>query len=344
MQNKVKIGSKITGSGCSCYIISELGAMYEDLDGMKEMIRLSAEAGADAVKVQTYKAETMAHRDSVFEFSDGTKMSQYDFFKKYEISEDCHVEMAGYAKELGITFFSTPSDASDVDFLDSLGVPAFKTGSDDLTNYPFLEYIAEKGKPMIVSTGMSDLEEVEQAVNTVLSTGNEQLILLHCTVSYPSPAEHANLRVITALQRRFGVVAGYSNHVQGVFPNVLAAATGADVVEVHFTLDRSLKRPDYQVALDPAELKQMVDEIRLIPVLRGVEEKTVTSIEEKWRRNARKSLIASRNLNKGDVLRREDIKIMRPGTGVAPKYMEQFVNKTLKNNVRKDELLSFELI
>lgn len=326
----VTIDSKTIGHGHPCYVISEIGAMYEDIDGMKKLIKASADAGADAVKIQTYKAETIANPDAEFEFEDGSRMSQFEFFNKYEISKDDHREMMRYANELGITFFSTPSDKADVDFLEELGVPAYKTGSDDLTNYPFLEYIAGQGKPMIVSTGMCTMGEVEAAVDTILAAGNDQLVLLHCTVSYPPAPKFANMGVIKTLKQVFDLPIGYSNHIDDPFAPVLAAAMGACVVEVHFTLDRALKRQDYQVAFEPEELKEIVRQIRLIPVLRGSGVKKITKTEKKWRRNGRKSLIAARDLKSGHVLRVEDIKIMRPGTGLHPRDLALVVGRTLK--------------
>ena len=169
---EVNIANKPVGHQSPHFIISEIGAMYEDLKGMKELIKASKEAGVDAVKIQTYQAEKLALPGAVFQFEDSSTMSQLDFFKKYEISRENHQILFDYAKELGIIFFSTPSHFEDVDFLEELGTPVFKTGSDDLTNYPFLEYIAKKGKPMIVSTGMATLAEVEQAVNVITCAGN----------------------------------------------------------------------------------------------------------------------------------------------------------------------------
>lgn len=342
MRKVVTIDSKSIGDGHPCYVISELGGMYENLEGMKKMIKKSAEAGADAVKIQTYKAETIAHPDAEFEFEDGTKMSQFEFFKRYEISEYNHKEMIKYADQIGITLFSTPSDYADVDFLEELGVAAYKTGSDDLTNYPFLEYIAKKGKPMIVSTGMSTLGEVEEATGTILDAGNDNLILLHCTVSYPPKPEYANLNVINTLKNAFEQPIGYSNHVDDIFAPVLAVAMGAHVAEVHFTLDRSLKRQDYQVAFEPDELKSMVDWIRIIPVLEGLHVKRITETEKKWRRNGRKSLIAARDMKTGEIIKREDIKIMRPGTGFHVKDLDIVTGRTLKRNLEKNELIPFD--
>jgi len=322
-----------------CFIISEIGAMYEDIEGMKKLIKASKDAGADAVKIQTYRAETIALPGAEFEFEDGSRMSQFEFFKQYEISREDHRILFDYAREIGVCMFSTPSYYDDVDFLDELEVPAFKTGSDDLTNYPFLKYIARKGKPMIVSTGMCTLGEVDEAVRTILKTGNDQLVLLHCTTSYPSETRYANLNIIKTLRLAFDVPVGYSDHIPGIFSSVLAASMGACVVEKHVTLDRNLKRQDYQVSLEPSELREMVEQIRLIPVLQGESVKKVYPQEEKWRRNARKSLVAARDMKSGEILRREDIKIIRPGSGIHPRYLNMVVGKTLKKDLSENEVI-----
>lgn len=335
----ITVDSTRIGHDQPCFIISEIGAMYEDLDGMKKLIKASKDAGADAIKIQTYRAETIALPGAEFEFEDGSRMSQVDFFKQYEISREDHKILFDYARKIGITMFSTPSYCDDVDFLDELKVPAFKTGSDDLTNYPFLEYIARKGKPMIVSTGMSTLGEVEEAVRTILKTGNDQLILLHCTTSYPPETRYANLNIMKTLQLAFDVPVGYSDHIPGIFSPVLAASMGACAIEKHVTLDRNLKRQDYQVSLEPLELKEMVEQIRLIPVLRGKSIKKVYPQEEKWRRNARKSLVAACNMKSGEILKIEDIKIIRPGSGIHPRYLNMLVGKTLKKDLAENEVI-----
>lgn len=340
----VEVGGKMIGHGRPTFIVSEIGGMYENLEGMRKLIHLSKVAGADAVKIQTYKAEKLALPGAIFQFEDGSTMSQYEFFKRYEISHENHKILFDYANEIGITLFSTPSHRDDVDFLDSLGVPAFKTGSDDLTNYPFLEYIARRGKPMIVSTGMSTLAEIELAVKTILDTGNDQLILLHSTVSYPPDPEFANLNIIPMLQKAFGLPVGYSDHVFGIFSSVLAGVKGACLIEKHVTLDRSLKRADYQVSLEPDELREMISQLRLIKVLEGSSVKKVYPPEEKWRKNARKSLVAAKDLEVGKRLEIDDIKIMRPGTGIHPQFLPLFLGKMVKKALKKNELLPKDIV
>lgn len=332
------------GSNRPCIIVAELGAMYEDIDGMKNLIRLSKNAGAHLVKIQTYCAKTISTPNAEFKFEDNTRMSQYDFFKKYEISREAHKILFGYARQMGIPMISTPSYYDDVDFLEELQVPAYKVGSDDLTNLPFLQYIARKGKPMIISTGMSTLEEVKQAVNAILKEDNKQIIVLHCTTAYPPDPIYVNLNIIKTLQSSFEFPIGYSDHFPGIFSSVLAAGMSVCLVEKHVTLDRNLKRPDYQVSIEPEELKQMVEQIRMIPILLGGYEKKPYPIEDKWRINARKSLIASFNLKKGHVLRREDIKIMRPGTGVPPRHLELFIGKKLKKDLKENDIISFNSV
>ena len=341
---EIKIANSIISHNKSQYIISEIGGMYENIDGMKELIKASKEAGVDAVKIQTYQAEKLALPGAIFQFEDGSTMSQLDFFNHYEISQDNHKILFDYARELEIPLFSTPSHYDDVDFLESLDVPAFKTGSDDLTNYPFLEYIAEKGKPMIVSTGMATLSEVELAVNTILQTGNDQLILLHSTISYPPEPQFANLNIINTLRQAFDLPVGYSDHIFGVFSSVLAASMGACVIEKHVTLDRKLKRIDCQVSLEPHELKEMVEQIRLISVLQGSSVKKVYPPEEKWRKNARKSLVAARDMKKGEVLRSQDIVIKRPGNGIHPRHLNFLVSRSLKKDLKKNEAFSWDFL
>lgn len=335
----INIGSKKIGNNQPCFIISEIGAMYEDLHGMKELIKVSKQSGADAVKLQTYTAENMALKDAIFELDDGRKISQFDFFKKHEITKEDHKSLFKYADEIGIIIFSTPSHFQDVDLLHELGVSAYKTGSDDLTNYPLLEYIAKKGKPMFISTGMSNISEVEEAVKVITRTGNQQLILLHCTVSYPPSPEYANLNIINTLKNAFDLPVGYSDHVLGTIPSVLAVSMGACAVEKHVTLNRHSKRPDYQVSLEPSELNEMVQQIRLVPILRGASVRKVYSTEEKWRRNARKSLVAARKIKKGNKLKKDDVKIMRPGTGIHPKYLKFMIGRSFKRDININEII-----
>jgi len=322
-----------------CHIFVEIGAMYESIEGMKKLIRLSRKAGVDGVKIQTFQAAKLALPGAEFELSDGRIISQYDFFKKYEISKKNHRILFDYAKKQNILLFSTPSHVDDVDFLEELGTPLYKTGSDDLTNYPFLKYIGKMGKPVILSTGMSTIAEIEEAVKTIIQTGNKQITLMQCTTSYPSKPEHANLNVMQTLKKAFGFPVGYSDHIPGIFPSVLAASMGASIIEKHITLDRNLQRPDHEVSIEPDELENLVKQVRMIPKLQGSSVKTVSPDEERWRINARKSLVSAKRIKAGGIFSHDNIKIMRPGTGIHPRHIEFIIGKPATREIPANQLI-----
>ena len=339
----IKLGNTEVGANDKCLVFAEIGAMYESLQDMKKLICLCKEAGADAVKIQTFKAENLALPGSEFTLENGLTISQFDFFKQYEISAKAHHSLFKYAEEIDIMMFSTPSHFEDVELLEELGTPFYKTGSDDLTNLPFLKYIGKKNKPVILSTGMSTLSEIETAIHTVKRTGNDQIILMQCTTSYPSIPENANLKVIETLKTTFGLPVGYSDHVPGILPSVLAASMGACAVEKHMTLDRKLKRPDYEVSAEPDELHQIIQHIRMIPVLKGSGIKSIAPSEKKWRRNARKSLVASKNIKKGNLFTENNIGIMRPGSGIHPGHLEFVLGRKALKSIPKHQMISKDM-
>lgn len=342
---RIDIMDKSIGEGKPVFFISEIGNAFENnIETAKKMIKLSAQAGADAVKFQTFKADTIADKNSFFTFENGERVSQYDFFKENELSEDNHYELMEFSKKEGISFISTPSHKNDVDFLEELGVCAFKVGSDDLTNYPFLKYIAKKGLPMFVSTGMSSLGEIEDAVNTIKDTGNEDLILMHCTVGYPISLENANLRIIKTLQEAFQVPVGYSDHTQGYLAPIVATTLGSVAVEKHFTLDRSHGGPDYEVAAEPDELVQIIDNIRNVKNVLGSSTKRIVEQEIKWRESARKSIFAAQDIKPETLITEEMLEIRRPSNGMSPKYLELIIGKMSRKYIHKDELITWEML
>ena len=342
---RIDIMGKSIGKGEPVYFISEIGNAFENnIETAKKMIKMSAKAGADAVKFQTFKADTIADKESLFTFENGEKVSQYEFFKQNELSEDNHYELMDLSKKEGISFISTPSHKNDVDFLEELGVCAFKVGSDDLTNYPFLKYIAKKGLPMFVSTGMSTLGEIEVAVNTIKDTGNEDLILMHCTVGYPISLENANLRIIKTLQEAFQVPVGYSDHTQGYLAPIVANMLGSVAIEKHFTLDRSHGGPDYEVAAEPGELVQIIENIRNVEKVLGSSTKKIVEQEIKWRESARKSIFAGQDIEPGTLITEEMIVIKRPSNGISPKYLELIIGRMSRKYIRKDELITWEML
>jgi N,N'-diacetyllegionaminate synthase len=325
MSMQIEVDGSFIGPGSPVYVIAEIGTNFHSLAEAKKLFEAAADAGADAIKLQTYRAETVAMPGAMFTLENGTRISQYDYFKEHEVSKEDHVDLCEYARDLGITFFSTPGYYDDVDMLESLAVPLYKTGSDDLTNYPFLEYIARCNKPMIVSTGMCTLGEVERAVETITKTGNDQLILLHCVVGYPAPIEQANLKAIKTLRSAFDKLVGLSDHFIGTTAAVMGVAMGITVVEKHLTLDRSAGGPDNDVACEPGEFKEYVREIRKASTALGTSTKSLLPTEEKWRKAARKSIVAACDIPAGQTIEREMLTIKRPSNGLHPGELDRII-------------------
>lgn len=311
-------------------VIAEIGANYGGIEIVKQMVRAAAECGADMVKFQTYRVETIATPGSYFTFEDGSRVSQFDFFKAHEFSDDDHGTLDALCKELSIPWLSTPSHTNDLELLEKYDLPFYKTGSDDLTNLPFLRAIAEKGRPMLISTGMCSLGEIESAVETVLTTGNQQLVLLHCVVSYPSRPEDANLRVIETLQKAFSLPVGLSDHTQDEFTSILATQMGAVVIEKHFTLDHNLKLPDHEASLDPIQFSRLVERVKLVKKALGDGIKRVLPTERKWRKAARKSLFAAVDIPAGSVIAMQHIAIRRPSDGLHPHHLPVVLGRIAK--------------
>ncbi len=325
-------------------IIAEIGANYGGMNVVKDMVRSAVGCGADMVKFQTYRAETIATPGSYFTFEDGSRVSQSDFFKAYELSEDDHEALDALCNELGIRWLSTPSHINDLELLKKYNLPFYKTGSDDLTNLPFLRAIAEKGRPMLVSTGMSSLGEIEAAVKMVLATGNQQLVLLHCVVSYPSRPADANLKVIETLQKAFGLPIGLSDHTQDEFTSILATQMGAVVIEKHFTLDHALKLPDHEASLDPMQFSRLVERVKLVNKALGDGIKRVLPTEEKWLKAARKSLFAAIDIPAGTVITEQHIAIRRPSDGLHPHHLPLVVGRVAKVFIPAGTLIQWDMV
>ena len=324
-------------------IIAEIGANYGGIQVVKQMVRAAAQSGANMVKFQTYRAETISTPGSSFTFEDGSRVPQFDFFRAYELSAADHDVLDGLCKEIGIQWGSTPSHASDLELLGKYDLPFYKTGSDDLTNLPFLRAIAETGKPMLVSTGMCTLGEIGAAVDMILATGNQRLVLLHCVVSYPSRAKDANLRVIETLQKAFGLPVGLSDHTQDEFTSILATQMGAVVIEKHFTLDHALKLPDHEAALDPVQFSRLVERVKLVPNALGDGVKRILPTEKKWRQAGRKSLFAAIDIPAGTVIAERHIAIRRPSEGIHPHYLALVLGRAAKAAIPARTLLQWDM-
>lgn len=325
-----------------CYIIAEIGGNFTTLDQARRLIDEAAASGADAVKLQTYRAETLSSKEAIFDMENTGVTSQFNLFHKYEIAAALHDEVFAYAEVKGLDWFSSPSHHSDVDVLEKCGVGVHKIGSDDAVNLPFLRYVARTGKPMILSTGMCTLDEVRESVEAIQAEGNQQLILLHAITSYPTHPENVNLRAMQTLMQAFpGIDIGYSDHTLSPVACLCAVAMGARVIERHFTYDKKADGPDHMLSADPQEMKWLVDAIRVFEVMRGSGIKQPADSEQTTRRNNRKSVVLQRALKAGAVIRADDIAIKRPGYGIQPKFYQSLVGRKVKHDLAADAVLDW---
>jgi N,N'-diacetyllegionaminate synthase len=294
-------------------------------------------AGADAVKFQTFSADRLAGvsapKAGYQKQTTDPGESQKDMLRRLELDEEAHARLAGHCRDAGILFLSTPFDAQSADLLERLGVPAFKTASGDLTDLPLLAHIARKGRPMIVSTGMADLDEVASAIATIGDQGCDDLVLLHCVSCYPADPGDVNLRAMHTLAERFDVPVGYSDHALGTDIAVAAAALGACILEKHFTLDRTSPGPDHHASLEPAEMARMIRGVRAASAALGDGEKLPRPSEAAARVTARKSVVATRALEPGHTLTAADLAVMRPASGIPPAARESLIGRTLARAV-----------
>jgi len=314
----------------------------------RELIDVAADAGADAVKFQTFHAENVvtchAEKAEYQKSTTSANETQYEMIKKLELPDETFKDLSDYAKKRGIIFLSTPFDEVSVDLLDHIGVPAFKIPSGEITNFPLLKRIAKKKKPIILSTGMSTLGEVEEAFDYLKKNGARNIILLHCTTSYPAPPPSVNLRAMKTLQCAFSVPVGYSDHTEGITISIAAVAMGAAVLEKHFTLDRTLPGPDHQASLEPGELKAMIKAIRDVECAIGDGIKKPSEFEMKIKEIARKSIVAKRSIQKNEIITSDMLTVKRPGTGIKPNKLNFFIGKKINRDLEKDNFILFNMV
>ena len=332
-------------------IIAEAGVNHNgDFENAKKLILAAANAGADYVKFQTFKADKLVSRDALkAEYQKANLKeegdTQYDMLKKLEMSEAWHYDLIEYANECGIKFLSTGFDEDSIDFLDSLNIDLFKVPSGEITNKPYLEHIAKKGKPIILSTGMSTLEEVRDAISVLQINGipNNNLTVLHCNTEYPTPMSDVNLKAMNFLKKEFKINIGYSDHTLGIEVPIAAVSLGAKVIEKHFTLDKNMEGPDHKASLEPNELKSMINAIRNIEIaLSGSGKKEVTESEMKNILVARKSIHLKKSLNAGDYIKEDDLVMKRPGTGISPMEIGLVIGKKVLQNLAEDHMLNYK--
>lgn len=328
-----------------CFIIAEAGVNHNgDINIAKKLVDKAKEAGVDAIKFQTFRAENLVTKEAPkAEYQKETTGdgSQFEMLKKLALSLEDHIILKKYCEEKGIMFISTPFDYESVDLLEKTDVPLYKVSSGDLTNLPLLSYIANKNKPIILSTGMANLGEVEEAVETISKAGNDRIILLHCTSNYPTAYEDVNLRAMLTMKEAFKLPVGYSDHTIGIEIPIAAVALGAKVIEKHFTLDRNMKGPDHRASIEPDELKIMVRSIRNIELAMGDGIKRCNKSEENIRKVARKSIVAGRDISKDEVITINNISFKRPEFGLKPKYVDLVVGKKARRNIKVNEFITF---
>lgn len=347
---EVRFGGRLIGDGHPAFVIAEAGVNHNgDLDLGRRLIREAKAAGADAIKFQSYKAGKISTRTAprYWVEPDDPEGSQYDTFRKLDsFGPREHEQLFRYARELDLLSFSAPFDDEAVDMLDELGVPGFKIASADLTDHPLLEKVASKGKPLILSTGLATIAEIGEALEVVRGSGNDQIVLLHCTLQYPCDAENANLRMMLHMKAAFpDVPVGLSDHTLGIAVPQAAVALGAVAVEKHYTVDKTLPgSPDHHLSVDPGDLAEMMRGIRTIEKAMGRERKGPVEAESEAYRYARRSIVSARDIPKGATIERDMLTFKRPGTGIYPKYVDVVVGRVAKRDIPEDTVLDWEMI
>jgi pseudaminic acid synthase len=344
----LSIGGRPIGGGAPCFVIAEAGANHNrDLGLARELVAVAAEAGADAVKFQTYSAETLYTKKAPsFSYLEPlTDKSTWQLIKEIELPREWQAELAEEARKRSILFMSTPFDRAAVDELEGLGVPAFKIASFEIVDLELIRYAASRGKPMILSTGMADYEDIQDAVGACRDVGNAEIVLLQCASLYPAPPERMNLRAMETMRRAFGTPVGLSDHTRGIHVAAAAAALGAAVIEKHFTLSRSLRGPDHPFALEPGELRDLVRHVREVEAALGDGRKTGPApAEREMHEKARRSLVAARAIVRGTRIARDMLAVKRPGFGIRPKFLDLVVGRVAGVDIEEDTVITWEML
>jgi N,N'-diacetyllegionaminate synthase len=346
--NEITIAGRTVGPQRRCFIIAEAGVNHNgDLQLAKHLVRIAAECGADAVKFQTFRADSLALEGAPkaeYQKTSENEESQHAMLRRLELSEDDHRELISLSKSERIAFISSPFDEASAEFLYELQVPAMKVPSGEITNLPFLRKIGAMGIPVIMSTGMSNLDEVRRGVAAIRQTGSPPLALLHCVSNYPAEAPHCNLRAMATMESEFQVPVGFSDHTLGGSVVLAAVALGACIVEKHFTTDKSLPGPDHKASLDPNELREYVRGIRMIESSLGDGIKIPANSELEVARVARKSLVAATDIPIGSQIDASMLIALRPGTGISPANMDEILGLRALKLISKGTLISREAL
>ena len=349
MVASVSVAGRAIGPGNPCFIIAEAGVNHNGSPEMAlQLVDAAVQAGTDAVKFQTFKAERLVTPDApkadYQKRTTDAAESQFEMIRRLELSAEMHRDLMAYCEDRGILFMSSPFDEESADLLDELGVAVFKIPSGEITNLPYLGHIARKGKPMVVSTGMAYLSEVETAVRALEDAGNREFVLLHCVSNYPADPADVNLMAMRTMSTAFNVPAGYSDHTPGIEVPIAAVALGACVIEKHLTLDRNLPGPDHKASLEPEVFTAMVRSIRTVESALGHGRKEPAASEANTASVARKSLVAACDISAGTTLTENLIAVRRPGTGLPPAMGPYLIGRSVRVSVRAGELITLEMV
>ena len=345
MQKRVRIADKWVGDDCPCYIIAEIGSNHnQDYELAIQSINEAAESGVDAVKFQTFRAKDHYSKHAPgFTYLEGK--NTYELIESLELNRDWQQSLAKHAKSKGVEFLTSPCDSSAIEELIKIDLSAYKVASFDLPDQRLISEMAKTNKPLILSTGMADLEDIENAVNSSTAVGNEQIILLQCTSLYPAPVNLSNLRAMRHMRNIFGCLTGYSDHTLGEHISLAAVSLGACVIEKHFTLDRTLPGPDHAFAIEPDELSNMVSHIRDIEISMGDGEKSGPRLEEQEMfEKGRRSIHAAVDIKAGDIITESMLKIKRPGYGIQPKMWDVLIGRKAKQDIQEDYWITWDMI
>lgn len=325
-------------------IIAEAGVNHNgDFNLAKQMVDAAKEAGVDYVKFQTFRPEKLvskfAEKAEYQKETTGSEESQLQMLQKLTLTDDNFIELKRYCDNIGIGFISTPFDLESIDFLETFDMDFWKVPSGEITNLPYLEVIAKTGRKVIMSTGMCDIQEINEAVEVLERAGTPEIVLLHCNTQYPTPFEHVNLKAIHTIAEQTGKEVGYSDHTKGIEVPIAAVAMGATVIEKHFTLDKNMEGPDHKASLNPLELEAMVSAIRNIENAIGTGSKEPSPSEIANKSVARKSIVASKNIKKGELLSSNNLTTKRPGNGISPMRWYDVIGTVANRDFKEDELI-----
>ena len=342
--NNISLGNFNVGDNYPCYIIAEIGNMFKNFDEAKKLIDSALSVGVNAIKFQTWDAETLTTKKNFFDFEATGNISQYELHKEIQISEKLQFDIIKYAKKQNLTIFSAPSHMDDLPLMEKLDLPIYKIGSDLACHTPLLKKVAKFGKPIILSTGMCTMEEVKKSINAIYDEGNEKLILLHCISDYPAKIEELNLNAINEMKKEFKLPVGFSDHTKGTLCSLSSAIMGANIVEKHMKHPDNSSSPDDIHALAPNEFSQLVKSIRLIESAKGSGEKIPSESEKINLLTNRVSIISLLDIKEGQEITPDVIDIRRPGTGLQPMYYDKVVGMKAKINIPKETPLEFKML